>query len=126
MALGADKAKARAVVAAAGVDVPPGEVVRPGDPVTVVAPAVVKPVDADNSLGVTLVTDAADYPAALATAFEHGGAALVETYVPLGREVRCGVVERDGELVALPLEEVAEAHRMMEASDHTGKIVLAS
>ena len=107
MALGADKAKARAVVAAAGVDVPPGELVRPGDAVTLAPPAVVKPVDADNSFGVTLVDDAADYPAALAAAFEHAGAALVETYVPLGREVRCGVVEQDGELRALPLEEYA-------------------
>ena len=31
----------------------------------------------------------------------------METYVELGREVRCGVVERDGELVGLPLEEYA-------------------
>jgi D-alanine-D-alanine ligase len=32
---------------------------------------------------------------------------LVETYVPLGREVRCGIIVRDGELVCLPLEEYA-------------------
>lgn len=105
MALGADKAKARAVVAAAGVDVPPGQVVRPGEPVGVAPPAVVKPVDADNSFGVTLVREAAGYPAALEEAFRHSPAALVETYVELGREVRCGLVERDGGLVALPLEE---------------------
>ena len=37
----------------------------------------------------------------------HGGAALVESYVELGREVRCGIVVRDGELVCLPLEEYA-------------------
>ncbi|MHA3701088.1 D-alanine--D-alanine ligase family protein [Jatrophihabitans sp. YIM 134969] len=107
MALGADKAKARAVVAAAGVDVPPGELVRPGGTATLAVPAVVKPVDADNSFGVTLVAEVGDYPAALAAAFEHADAALVETYVPLGREVRCGLVEQDGELRALPLEEYA-------------------
>ena len=44
---------------------------------------------------------------ALERAFAHGGAALVESYVELGREVRCGVVVRDGELVCLPLEEYA-------------------
>ena len=30
---------------------------------------------------------------------------LVERYVELGREVRCGIVVQDGELVCLPLEE---------------------
>lgn len=107
MALGADKARARAVVAAAGVDVPPGEVVRPGEVVTIAPPAVVKPVDADNSLGVTLVREESQFPAALEAAFAHSGGALVERYVELGREVRCGVLVRDGKLVGLPLEEYA-------------------
>ncbi|MCW2555103.1 MAG: ddl 1, partial [Mycobacterium sp.] len=31
----------------------------------------------------------------------------VESYVELGREVRCGIVVRDGQLVCLPLEEYA-------------------
>ena len=31
----------------------------------------------------------------------------METYVELGREVRCGVLEQDGRLVCLPLEEYA-------------------
>ncbi|MDO9377535.1 MAG: hypothetical protein Q7T56_01700 [Nocardioidaceae bacterium] len=105
MALGAHKARARAVVAAAGVDVPEGETLRPGERPTLVPPVVVKPVDADNSVGVTLVRTSEDYPAALAAAWEHSGGALVERFVELGREVRCGVVERDGDLVCLPLEE---------------------
>ena len=125
MALGADKARARAVVAAAGVPVPEGAVVRPGDPRPGFArpglarpgsgasgDVVVKPVDADNSAGVTLVRggepDTA-YDAAVAAACHDDGTgrALVERYVPLGREVRCGVLAtRDG-LVALPLEEYA-------------------
>lgn len=107
MALAAHKARAKAVVAAAGVDVPPGELLRAGDRPSVAAPAVVKPVDADNSLGVTFVRTRADYGAALAAAFEHSDVALVESYVDLGREVRCGIVVRDGELVCLPLEEYA-------------------
>ena len=60
MAIGADKALARAVVAAHGVLVPEGVVVGPGDPVPLTGRVVVKPVDADNSLGVTLVEDATD------------------------------------------------------------------
>jgi D-alanine-D-alanine ligase len=107
MALGADKAKARAVVAAAGVDVPEGEVLRVGERSGMSPPVVVKPVDADNSLGITLVRSPEEYPAALAAAFAHSDRVLVERYVELGREVRCGVVVRDGELVCLPLEEYA-------------------
>jgi D-alanine-D-alanine ligase len=107
MANSADKSKARAIVAAAGVAVPAGEVLRPGDRPTLPLPVVVKPVDADNSVGVTLVRDPADYDAAIAAALSHGTAALVESYVELGREVRCGIIVRDGELVCLPLEEYA-------------------
>ena len=106
MALTADKAKARAVVAAAGVDVPPGLVVGPGSRPTML-PVVVKPVDNDNSLGVTLVRDLADYDPAVrrAAAASTTQTALVERYIELGREVRCGVLEQHGRLVCLPLEE---------------------
>lgn len=107
MAVGADKAKARAVVAAAGVTVPNGEVVRRGQTVTLPMPVVVKPVDSDNSVGVSLVRDPAECDAAVDLALTHSGAALVESYVELGREVRCGIVVRDGELICLPLEEYA-------------------
>jgi D-alanine-D-alanine ligase len=119
MALTADKARARAVVAAAGVDVPAGEVVRAGERPTLPPPVVVKPVDADNSHGVTLVRDADAYDAAVEGALQHADAALVETFVPLGREVRCGVVERGGELVALPLEE----YRVADVRSAADKIV---
>lgn len=107
MALGADKAHARAVVAAAGVAVPAGEVLRRGETPTLPPPVVVKPVDSDNSVGISLVRAVEDYDAALAGAFAHAERVLVETYVELGREVRCGVLEQDGQLVCLPLEEYA-------------------
>lgn len=125
MALGAHKARARAVVAAAGVPVPEAEVLRAGERPTLVPPVVVKPVEADNSHGVSLVRAEADYPAALAEAFEQAGddgEVLVEAYVPLGREVRCGVVERDGELVALPLEEYAVDEAAKPIRDAADKI----
>ncbi len=105
MTLGARKADAKAIVAAAGVSVPPGEVLRRGDQPSLAPPVVVKPADGDNSLGVTLVREGGGYPAALDAAFAHSGEALVESFVELGREVRCGIVVRDGELVCLPLEE---------------------
>ena len=105
MALAAHKARARAVVAAAGVAVPRGEVLRRGERPTLTPPVVVKPVDADNSLGVSFVADAAGFDTAIEEALAHADAVLVEDYVELGREVRCGLVESGGELVGLPLEE---------------------
>jgi D-alanine-D-alanine ligase len=122
MALGAYKAHAKAVVAAAGVRVPPGEVLRPGGRPTLTPPAVVKPVDGDNSLGLTLVRDWAGYEAALDAAFAQSSEALVESYVELGREVRCGIVVRDGELLCLPLEEYNVSRDRKPIRDHSDKI----
>ncbi|MEG3931977.1 MULTISPECIES: D-alanine--D-alanine ligase [unclassified Microcoleus] len=107
MALVADKAKTKAVVAAAGVSVPLGEVVRAGDRTLIDFPAVLKPLNGDNSIGVTFVQDAADYDAALQTALTHSEEVLVEKFIELGREVRCGIIIKAGELVCLPLEEYA-------------------
>ncbi|WP_310768674.1 D-alanine--D-alanine ligase [Mycobacterium sp. Z3061] len=107
MEIAADKATTRAIVAAAGVAVPAGEVVRAGERTTLPLPVVVKPVMADNSVGVSLVDTQAELGGALDRALAHGESALVESYVELGREVRCGIVVRDGELVCLPLEEYA-------------------
>jgi D-alanine-D-alanine ligase len=105
MALASHKAKAKAVVAAAGVRVPAGELLRPGQYPTLAPPVVIKPVNADNSLGVVLVKNHSDYDAALKTAFIHAEEVLVETFIELGREVRCGIVVREDQLICLPLEE---------------------
>lgn len=105
MALTANKAKAKAIVAAAGVAVPESELLRLGDEPTLKPPIIVKPNKADNSIGVTLVTDENDYAAALKTAFSDADEVLVERYIELGREVRCGIIEQNGELICLPLEE---------------------
>ncbi len=126
MALTAHKARAKAVVAAAGVAVPAGEVVAGGDEVTFAPPVVVKPVDGDNSAGVSLVRSGAELDGAVrdACAMSPGGGALVEEYVPPGREVRCGVLECDGELVVLPLEEYAvspQAKPIRDAADKLGR-----
>jgi D-alanine-D-alanine ligase len=107
MALAADKAKTRAVVAAAGVRIPPGELLRLGDRPQIAPPAVIKPVNTDNSLGLALVRHPADYATALSIAFTHSDAVLVEQFIELGREVRCGIIEQAGQIVCLPLEEYA-------------------
>lgn len=122
MAMTARKDLARAVVSAAGVDVPVGEVVEAGGAVGVPLPVVIKPVDADNSTGVTLVRDPGLLDAALTEALRHSHAALVESYVPLGREVRCGVLEIDGELICLPLEEYAVDEQGKPVRDRADKL----
>jgi D-alanine-D-alanine ligase len=105
MAITAHKARAKAIVAAAGVKVPRGEILRSGDIPTIKPPAVVKPASSDNSLGVTLVKDATEYETALKIAFEYAKEVIVEEYIELGREVRCGIIVKEGKLVGLPLEE---------------------
>ncbi len=119
MSIAAHKPKTRAVVAAAGVDVPQGELLRKGDRVTLAPPTVVKPANSDNSAGVTLVRDWTGYDAALAAAFTYADEVLVESYVALGREVRCGILSRGGELIGLPLEEycVSEQHPIRSYAD---------
>jgi D-alanine-D-alanine ligase len=107
MALTADKERARMLVAAAGVDVPAGAVVGPRGRPKPALPAVVKPLDSDNSFGVSLVRRREELAEALAAAREHGDRVLIEDYVELGREVRCGIVEVGGTLLPLPLEEYA-------------------
>ncbi|MEE2937682.1 MAG: D-alanine--D-alanine ligase [Planctomycetota bacterium] len=105
MSLTADKAKARAVVAAHGVPVPEGEIVHCGQIPTIECPAVVKPVDADNSVGLSLVRSSEEYPAAIAQANERSNQVLVERFIPAGREVRCGVIDKGTSLECLPLQE---------------------
>ncbi|WGV28629.1 D-alanine--D-alanine ligase family protein [Halotia branconii] len=105
MAITAQKAKAKAVVEAAGVKVPRGELLYQGDIPTIIPPAIVKPANSDNSLGVVLVKEAAEYDAALKQAFEYADEVIVEAFIELGREVRCGIIVKDGELMGLPLEE---------------------
>ncbi len=138
MALAADKAKTRSVVAAAGVKVPLGELLRPGDRPQIVPPVVIKPVNTDNSLGLAFVNHSpnyqSDYETALQTAFTHADEVLVERFIELGREVRCGVIEQAGELVCLPLEEYAmnpierpiRSHADKLKRDETGSLIMTA
>ncbi len=107
MALTANKAKTRSVVAAAGVPIPAGEILQAGDRPTLELPIVVKPLNTDNSLGVALVKDMAGLDIALKTALTYTNEILVEKFIELGREVRCGIIVRNDQLICLPLEEYA-------------------
>jgi D-alanine-D-alanine ligase len=132
MATTADKALARSVIAQTDVSVPEGQVLHRNDMVVgdtvaggvvkINPPVVVKPVDADNSLGVTLVTNASELPKALEIAWLHSERAIIERFVELGREVRCATVMLHGELVCLPLEEYSVDAVTRPIRDHADKL----
>ena len=117
MALTFDKARTRSIVSAAGVRVPAGLVLDMGSRSWQSAasrneafsrfefPIIVKPNRCDNSVGVVLAGDAESLGEAFAVAAQHSDDVLVEQFIAPGREVRCGVVELDGELKCLPLQE---------------------
>jgi D-alanine-D-alanine ligase len=58
-------------------------------------PVFVKPSRAGSSIGITRVTDWAQFPEAVATAAAHDRKVIVEAAVP-GREIECGVLARPG------------------------------
>lgn len=129
MAIAADKNKAKAIVSAAGVKVPKGELLQKGGLPSLLPPVVVKPNSSDNSDGVTLVKKPSEYAAALEIAFAYDERVIVEEFIELGREVRCGLVVQNGEPVCLPLEEYyvdsslrpirTGAHKLRRNSDDT-------
>ncbi|MBM2576701.1 hypothetical protein JQC91_10335 [Jannaschia sp. Os4] len=90
LSLATSKSRTKAVAAAAGIATPAAAPLAADTPCPDL-PAIVKPDAEDNSIGLSLVRDPADWPAARDRALEMG-AAMVEDYVP-GREVRVGVLE---------------------------------
>lgn len=103
-ALATNKAQTRSVVSASGVRVAKAQQLRQGEIVTMQPPFIIKPNSEDNSLGVTLIENESQIADALSAGFELDETLLVEDYIP-GRELRVGVVERDGRLCVLPMME---------------------
>lgn len=57
-------------------------------------------------MGISLVTESSRIPQALATAFQFDDELICEQFIPLGRELRVGVVDgEDGRLEFLPVME---------------------
>jgi D-alanine-D-alanine ligase len=66
--------------------------------------SVVKPARLGSSLGMTVVHDAAELPAAIDEALRYDGKVLVEAYVADARELECGVLGNDDPVVFAPGE----------------------
>ena len=108
-----DKVVAKALVARAGLATPPWIAIsarsfRELSPTQILGsivdelglPMVVKPATSGSTLGMSLVEQAGDLPAALVRCFTYGDLALVEKYVP-GLTIETVVVDDDGP-TALP------------------------
>jgi D-alanine-D-alanine ligase len=67
-------------------------------------PIVVKPAAQGSALGINFASAPADVPEALVAAFSYDDKVLLEHYVK-GRELAVGLLEREGEIQALPVVE---------------------
>ncbi|CAE8741614.1 unnamed protein product [Polarella glacialis] len=131
MALSTNKWQTRAVVASHGVKVPEAEIVSKGEVPKMQPPFLIRPCNEDNSQGISLVRELSALQSALDNAFQFDHEALVERYVPLGRELRVAVWEKDDKtLELLPCIEYflseedpirTAAHKLV--TDHSGKPV---
>ncbi|MFH1159319.1 MAG: D-alanine--D-alanine ligase [bacterium] len=68
-------------------------------------PCFVKPNNGGSSVGMAKVTVADQFPEALEKAFREDDEVLVEEFIE-GRELTCGVLRTEGEVVALPVCEI--------------------
>ncbi|MEM7784896.1 MAG: D-alanine--D-alanine ligase [Planctomycetota bacterium] len=108
MALTFDKYRTKSVVSSFGIPVPEAKLVSNNVSTIetdIIYPVIVKPNSSDNSAGVSLVNKSTDLQAAVLDAQTHSPEVLIEKFIPPGREVRCGVIEHQGNLIPLPLQE---------------------
>jgi D-alanine-D-alanine ligase len=105
-ALALNKARARDVMAQAGIQVPHGEEVHRAQDATLPAPCVIKPMHLGSSVGLRIAHTEAERLDALRHAFEHDSSVLVESFVS-GREFTAGVLDQiNGPPIALPIVEI--------------------
>lgn len=107
-ALGMDKIASAESFISVGLHVPEATVTHEGDTMPdnpFGYPVVVKPVDRGSSVGTTIVCDASDFPQAVHVAFAQSRSVMIQRFIQ-GKELTCGVLERDGEPFALPPTEI--------------------
>ncbi|MCP9468574.1 MAG: D-alanine--D-alanine ligase [Nitrospira sp.] len=103
-AVGMNKVVTKTLLAAHGVPVPPGAVVRRGEgpPFSKILknaklklPVVVKPASQGSTIGVTIVRRPADWKNALAVAHQYDDEVVIEAFIP-GREITVAVLGGSG------------------------------
>jgi D-alanine-D-alanine ligase len=114
-AVGMQKVTTKTILAAHGIPVPAGTVIRRGEQVSSAKalraaklswPVVVKPASEGSTIGVTIVKKPSQWNEALALAHRYDRHAMVETYIP-GHEVTVSLLGRQGEPpLVLPAVEI--------------------
>lgn len=94
-ALCMDKAKTKDVLAAHGVPTPAYEVLEPGQPMTIPAPVVLKPLNEGSSIGVAICRTPEKAQRMRDELGEQYGTLMAEAFVT-GMEMTCGVVGAPG------------------------------
>ncbi len=104
-AIGMNKLATKTLASRAGVGIPGTVIARRGSIPNISVPAVVKPVDAGSSVGVTIVKSTDQLPMALAEAFRYSDQVFVEPFIA-GVEYTVGVINEGGTPTALPVIEI--------------------
>jgi D-alanine-D-alanine ligase len=108
-AMAMHKATTKMVLAAHGIPVPAGTVVRKGEramkPARLTWPLIVKPAAEGSTIGISIVCKPSEWRAALARAHRHDREAVVEAYVP-GHEITVSVLKGSRGTNALPTVEI--------------------
>lgn len=99
-----DKLAAKSAATAAGLPTPSAVAVRPGEPIDLATPFVVKPVDEGSSVGVRFVHDPADAEAAVESLRSAHPRLMAESFIR-GRELTVAVLDDR----ALPIIEIIPA-----------------
>lgn len=76
-------------------------------------PCFVKPIRSGSSLGITKVKEAGELRDAIDKAFDEDKEIAVEEFLD-GMEVTCGILQRDGELLVLPLTEIVPVNEFFD------------
>jgi D-alanine-D-alanine ligase len=107
-----------------GATIMKAELVKKGEPIDVAAiiektglPCFVKPNNGGSSIGMSKVKESKDLEDAISTAFKEDSEVLVEEYIE-GTEVTCGVLQKNDELIALPITEIVSKREFF---DYTSK-----
>jgi len=108
-AVGMNKALAKQMAGAAGVQTAPWQVARDSSQAAFTSACVVKPLHGGSTIATTVVRRPEELEAAVKLALEQNDDALVETFVS-GREFTVGIIEEQGVPVALPVIEIIAAN----------------
>ncbi len=113
-ALGMDKPRSCAIFKEAGLNVPEFTVLTTPNsynrnyrgPTSIVNwPKVVKPANYGSSVGVHIVKNDKELRAGIRDAFRYSDRVIVQEFIK-GREITCGVLEKDGKIFPLPPTEI--------------------